>query len=128
MWHSAWKTCLIDIDRASEFTGDDVDQYSKLVDLERSYEKLVIYVPTITSSPLNIYIQRTPGESVVPVILHDKIMTGGTGSTGAWGTTAGTGDYTITCDCLGGIQFIRVRATSNQTTTDKTLYVRGIRS
>ncbi len=132
MIESEWKTCLIDIDRASQFTGDDVDQYSALVDLGRAYEKVVIWVPTITSSALNIYVQRVASTATVPTILHMANMkdTGGNGTwtSEAWATTAGTGDYVITCDCLGGIQYVRIRATSTQTTTDKTLYLRGVRS
>jgi len=65
-----WVTALIDIDRATEFTGDDVDQYSKLVDLGALYSVITLHVPALTSSALNIYVQRTGEVDEVPVAVH----------------------------------------------------------
>jgi len=125
-----WKTCLIDIDRSSEFTGDDVDQYSKLVNLGRIYDKIMIIVPTIDSSALNLYAQRNDSSATVPTIVHHGYMYDASGAgnvwtTAAWSTTAGTGAYAIECNCVCA-QYIRIRATTNQT-ADRTLYVMGVR-
>ena len=60
---SAWKTALIDIDRATEFTGDDVDRYSKLVDLKENYEFLTVRLPALSASAIiSVYVQE--GEAV----------------------------------------------------------------
>jgi len=127
MIHGEWKSCLIDIDRSSEFTGDDVDQYSKLIDLGRVYEKIVIFVPTIDSSALNLYVQRDASSATVPVIVHHGQVTGATPAwgTAAWSTTAGTGGYVIMVNCVCA-QYIRIRAVANQA-ADRTLYVMGVR-
>ena len=126
MLNSSYKTCLIDIDRASEFSGDDVDQYSNLVDLGRPYRKLTIVAPTLTSSALNVYVQRDSSVATVPFPLHHGQVTGATPAWGTaiWVTTAGTGDCTITVD-MGYYQFIRIRATTNQA-ADRTLYLCGV--
>jgi len=128
MFHSDWKTCLMDIDRDAEFSGDDVDQYSKLVDLGRAYETLVIEVPTIDSATVSVYTQSTPPVTVVPKAVHHGQVTGGTPAweTAAWATTAGTGAYFISCP-IGGCQFVRIKTSVNQT-ADRTFYLRGVRS
>ena len=131
MFHSDWKTCLIDINRDSEFAGDDVDQYSKLVDLGRAFEKLVIIVPTIDSAAITVYVQRSPGTDQVPVAVHHGYMYDASGAgnawtTAAWTTTAGTGGFSITCN-IDGHQFVRIRAGANQA-ADRTFYLRGVRS
>jgi len=125
MIHGEFQSCLIDIDRDSEFSGDDVDQYSKLVDLGRHYEKLLIIVPALTSSALNIYVQELASTATVPSVLHKRKTSDE--STVAWATTAGTGDYAIVCDCLGGFRYVRIRATTNQA-ADRTFRVCGVRS
>jgi hypothetical protein len=50
----AWITALVDIDRDTEFTGDDVDQYSKMVDLGAEFANVLVTIPTITSSTVGI--------------------------------------------------------------------------
>ena len=58
--------CLIDIDRDTEFSGDDADRFSKLVDLGREYENMIMEVPTIDSAALSVYLQETQAEDAVP--------------------------------------------------------------
>src|SRR3990170_3317516 len=88
-----WKTALVDIDRDTEFTGDDVDQYSKLVDLGANFDKVVVIIPTLTSSVVSVYIQKTGEIDEVPVSLValDDDATGHF----AHATTAGTGDIAV---------------------------------
>ena len=120
---SAWKTALIDIDRSAEFTGDDVDQYSKLVDLGQDFEEIVLDVPTLTSSALNIYVQKDGEVATVPVAVHYRQPTDL--ATAAWGTTASTGAFSISAK-IGGYQYLRVRAASNQA-ADRSIKVRGVK-
>tara|TARA_R100000501_G_C2562577_1_gene72624 strand:- start:153 stop:545 length:393 start_codon:yes stop_codon:yes gene_type:complete len=123
------KTATVDIDRDSEFTGDDVDQFSSLVDLGREYDKLIITLPTLTSSAVNIYVQNNALAATVPTALHHGWATGdaATWLTAAWQITAGTGGLTIVCGCLGGARYIRIRCTSNQG-SDRAITVRGASS
>jgi hypothetical protein len=118
----AWKSALIDIDRSTEFTGDDVDRYSKLVDLGMPFEFLTVIIPTITSAQITPYIQRTPSEDEVPVPVHfwndsdadtDVVQS----------TVAGTGGLAVTFN-IGGAQYVRLHSGANQI-ADRTLYARG---
>lgn len=120
-----FQTAAIDIDRSSEFTGDDVDQFSSLVNLGCLCNKVIIESPTLTSTALNIYVQKDGEVDTVPIILHSRKISDE--STGAWATTAGTTANSIVCDCLGGYKFIRIRATSNQT-ADREFKVCGIKN
>lgn len=121
------QTATIDIDRATEFVGDDVDQYSSLVDLGGQFNTIVIQPSTLTSTAINVYVQDVAAIDTVPVIVHQGQVTGATPAwgTAAWTTTAGTGNMTITCP-IGCYRYVRIRCTSDQTTSDKTIYVRGI--
>jgi len=125
MKRSASKTALIDIDRASEFVGDIVDQYSQIVDLGENYEFLTVQLPTIDSASITPYVQEeqkitkaldASGPAVVgtiPVPVHffhdnnadtDVIQS----------TVASTGLISITFR-IGGYQYIRLLAGATQT-------------
>lgn len=106
-----YKTATIDIDRASEFTGDDVDQYSSLVDLGRLSKRVLAFIPTITNSAVGIYVQRDPNKDTVPtkVVAFDDDATGHFDHA----TTAGTGGILAIFE-VGLAQYIRFRCTSNQ--------------
>jgi len=122
MKFSRWMTATVDIDRATEFTGDDVDQFSDLIDLGDDYEFItVIFGSAITSSTLNPYIQRDGSIATVPVIVH-ALDDDATGSF-AHATTAATTQVAVTFR-VGGAQYLRMRFGSNQS-ADRTLYVRG---
>lgn len=118
-----WKLALIDIDRATEFVGDDVDRYSKLVDLGAEFDKLVIKIPTITSAAISVYVQKTPSEAEVPVGVYYRQPTDL--ATAAWADTAATTARSIVCDCLGGYQFVRIYSGANQA-ADRSIYVKGV--
>lgn len=117
----AWKAALIDINRSSEFTGDDVDQYSELVDLGEGFNDLLVLIPTIDSAVVSIYVQKGPGKDEIPVSLNilDDDATGHF----AHATTAGTGAIAIVFH-IGGAEFIRIKTGQNQT-ADRTFYVMG---
>ena len=121
----SWLDCLIDIDRATEFTGDDVDLYSKLIDLGREYERLLILVPTITSAALSIYVQEVAAVATVPKQLN--YYKPEAAAHVAWATTAGTGAIAISCESLGGYRYVRIYSGANQA-ADRTLRICGVRS
>lgn len=117
-----WKTALIDIDRAVDgFAGDDVDQYSELVDLGWEYEYLIVEVPTITSATVSIVGQRGSAITTVPLPIHilDDDATGSF----LHATTAGTTSLYVIFR-IGGLRYIRILAAGNQA-ADRTFYVRG---
>lgn len=116
-----WREALIDIDRATEFTGDDVDQFSKLVDLGADFEFLTVFVPTITSAIVEPWVQRDGAIATVPVavVALDDDATGHF----AHATTAGTGGIVVTFR-IGGCQYVRVKAAANQA-ADRVFTIRG---
>ncbi len=116
-----WKTALVDIDRATEFSGDDVDQYSKLVDLGGDFGNVRVILPAITSSTVGIMIQEGPNPAEVPMPLYilDDDATGNFLSA----TTAATTAMVIKF-CIGGVRYIRVKCGSNQS-ADVSFKVRG---
>jgi hypothetical protein len=118
---SEWITSTIDIDRSSEFTGDDVDQFGDLIDLGENYENLLVIIPTITSATVSIYIQMDEAIDSVPVVLHilDDDATGSFLHATTAATTTNVCIYRI-----GAARFIRLRANANQL-ADRTFYVRG---
>lgn len=118
-----WQTCLVDIDRASEFTGDDVDQYSELIALGGAFEFVTVIMPALESTtPVTPYIQRGGGEDEVPVPMYffhdidadtDVIQS----------SVSATGGYALIFR-VGGAEFVRLYCGTTQT-ADRTFYVRG---
>jgi len=121
MYASDWETATIDIDRSTEFTGDDVDRFSDLIDLEDDYEYLTVFIPTLDAAVVSVYVQRDSAIATVPVILHyfDSDATGSF----AHATSSGTGGIVITYR-LGGCRYFRLHCGANQT-ADRTFYARG---
>lgn len=125
MLTSEWKSCVIDIDRATEFTGDDVDQYSEVANLGHNYEHVTVFVPTITSATITLYAQRSSladGTNEIPYPIH--FWHDNDADTNiAQATVAGTGGLYITF-YIGGAQYIRVKSGANQA-ADRTFYLMG---
>ena len=117
-----WKTATIDIDRDTEFTGDDADQFSDVVDLGEDYEFVTVHCDSvITSATINPWVQKTPEVDEVPVIKH-ALDDDATGSF-AHATTAAVTSVSVTFR-IGGYQYLRIRAGSNQA-ADEAFSVRG---
>jgi hypothetical protein len=116
-----WLPVLVDIDRATEFSGDDVDQYSALVDLGADFENVLVIIPTITSSTIGIAIQQTPeiSEAPSPVYILDDDATG----CFLHATTAATTAMAVKFE-IGGARYLRIKCGGNQA-ADRTFYVRG---
>ena len=116
-----WKSALIDITRATEFVGDDVDQYSELVDLGAEYENVMVLVPTITSATVGLCLQRDAAIATIPLPLH-RLDDDATGSFLDATTAAVTSLFTIFK--VGAAQYLRVKCGANQA-ADRQFYVRG---
>jgi len=114
-----WEDCLIDIDRATEFSGDDVDRYSKLVDLGRDCEKLAVIVPaTVTAGELLIYVQELAAVATVPAKLNNV------DTDTAFTVTLAASTF-FSSSGLNGIRYVRLYSATNQA-QDVTFRIRGI--
>ena len=123
MYASDWKTVLLDYDRSSEFTGDDVDRYSAVCDLGDGYEFVTIFVPALDSSgTVSVYVQRDEAIATVPVIVHafDDDATGSF----AHATSSGAGSIVVTFR-IGGCRYFRIYVGADQS-ANRTFYAKGI--
>jgi len=120
---SGWKSCTIDIDRSAEFTGDDVDQYSGLLDLGQNYKYATVFIPSgMDSATVTPYVQRTQNKDDVPYAMH--FWNDNDADTNiAQATVASTGGLYVTF-WIGGAQYLRLKASENQD-PDVVFYVMG---
>ncbi|KKN23717.1 hypothetical protein LCGC14_0902180 [marine sediment metagenome] len=110
---SDWKTATLDFDRSSEFTGDDVDQFSSLVDLGEGYEYLSVFIPALSASgTVSVWAQRDAAIATVPMVIHilDDDATGSF----LHATSSGDGDIYVIFR-IGGARYVRIRANADQT-------------
>ncbi len=117
---SDWKTATLDFDRSDlEFTGDDVDRYTDVVDLGEGYEHLTVFVPALSASAkVTPYIQRdakidtvTPANGTVPVAM--VTMDGNATGHFAQATSSGAGGF-VAIFRIGGARFVRLYTDANQ--------------
>jgi len=118
------KSALVDIDRASEFTGDDVDRFSELVDLEDNYKEVLVWIPALDASGV-VSIYADPDQNGAIDSIPVQVNTLDRDATGHFvqGTSSGAGGFAIVYK-IGGAQFIRVHVAADQA-ADITFYVRG---
>jgi len=123
MQKSGWKTATLDYDRsATEFTGDDVDRYTDLVDLDEAYEFLTVIIPALSSSgTVTPYIQRDDAIATIPVamVALDDDATGHF----AHATSSGAGSI-VAIFRIGGAQYFRLYVSANQS-ANRLFYCRG---
>jgi len=105
MIHSLWKDAVITIATDDDLTAE--------VDLEKSYETLIVLIPTLTSSDLTCYGSETKGGTYYAL---------GSSLTVA----AGTGAYADIWN-IGGFQHIKIGTSAGQA-ADRTFRVCGVRS
>lgn len=119
---SQWFSVLLDYDRASEFTGDDVNQYSAVCDLGGAYEFVTVICPIMDSGDVTIYIQKTVAITEIPALMHvlDYDATGSLVQTSA---TVSTAAIALTF-AIGGAQYFRLRTSGDQD-QNITYYARG---
>lgn len=123
MRSTGWIPSVMDVDRKPlEFTGDDVDQFTSVIDLKGNYEFVTVIVPVIVSGTIIPYIQRTPAVSEVPAIMHILDADGA----GSFAQTTANISTVITAVTfrIGGAQYLRLRTSGNQT-SDVTFYLKG---
>ncbi len=120
---SDWKTATLDFDRSDlEFTDDDVDQFSSLVDLGEGYEHLAVFIPELSASAtVSIYVQRDAKIATIPLVIH-SLDDDGTGSF-LHATSSGAGDIYVIYR-IGGARFVRIRANADQT-ADRAFTIKG---
>jgi len=116
------KSCLIDIDRSTEFTGDDVDQYSELVDLGSVFEFVRVEVPTITSATVTLTLQDDNAVTTVPKPLHGWYDIDADTNVAIATVAATTSIWIVFKDVWA--QYVRIKCGANQA-ADRTFYLKG---
>lgn len=118
-----WQAALVDINRATEFAGDDVDRFSALIDLGRECSGVVIDIPALSASAaVSVYGQRDGEVDTVPKQVYHIMPDDGTVE--AWATAVDAGGYVVHCPVLGAVRYIRLHCSTNQA-ADRTFYVLG---
>lgn len=113
---------VIDIDRATEFTGDDVDRFSELVDLEENFSRVLVWIPALDASgAVSMYVQRNGEVDSIP--LQIQAFKASAAGHYAQATNNGSGSVAVVFD-VGGVQYLRMHVAANQT-ADITFHVRG---
>ena len=116
------KTASVDIDRSSEFTGDDIDQYSSLVDLGDNFTHAMVHFGTgWDEGRLTVYTQLTGEIDEVPKICHEYDAASATSVAVIMGTN--TGGVSVIVPVSG--QYLRVRSSAAQS-VDTWVQVRGV--
>lgn len=109
--------------RSSEFVGDDVDRFSQLADLGGDTNAVGVFIPRIETAAVYVYVQNDSGIDTVPVKVYYHRETDG--KEVDWCVKSGTGNYYKVCKELGGIRYLRLYASANQTAT-RTFKVAGM--
>lgn len=112
---------LIDISRSEEFTGDDVDQFSKVFDLGGMFSKIQVFLPALTSGVVSPFIQWSKELDEVP--LQDQTLDKNATGHFANASTTTEGSIVMTFD-VGAMQYGRIKVAGNQA-ADRNIYVRG---
>ena len=114
MIHGAWVTCTI----ASGKT-------STVCDLGRVYEKVMVYLPTLTASAANtIYVQGAKYTADSYKNIYTYVPSGG--AIVQMAATANCAGDCMVVYPIGGFQFIKFVCGETQTTV--TFYCQGVRS
>ena len=104
-----------------EFTGDDADQWSSVIDLGADYEFVTITIPTIVSATISVGVLRNGVITSVP----SPVYALSDAATGCYlhATTAAVTAMTVVYR-IGGARYFRIKSSANQT-SDVTFYVKG---
>jgi hypothetical protein len=97
-----------------DVTIADEGTLSAECDLGDNYEFLNIYIPTIDSANISLYVSDKLGGTYYPLGLSTNVF------------AAGTGGLMTTFE-LGGYQFIKILSSATQSTAAVTFSVRGYR-
>jgi hypothetical protein len=111
--HGAWQTVLIDISEDTQLSAE--------CDLGYDFTHILVLVPTITSAGLSVRVAKGSGGTYYPV--YDFLdVSADTDVLQA--TLAETTSKAIVFK-IGSARYIKLYADAEQTTTDKTFYVKG---
>lgn len=123
MRNTGWISSVMDVDRIpTEFTGDDVDRFTSLIDLDGNYEFVTIILPIMVSSTVVVYIQRTEKIDEIPSLLH-ILDADSAASLVQTSPTVELTSLAVTFR-IGGAQYFRLYTSGNQT-SDITFYAKG---
>ena len=113
MESSGWKSVTLDYDRSpTEFSGDDVDRYSELLDLGDFYENITVIIPALSASAVvTPYIQVESTTDTVPtaMVALDDDATGHF----AHATSSGAGSIAVVFR-IGGARYLRLHCGADQ--------------
>jgi len=123
MFSSDKKTATLDYDRAAtEFTADDVDRFTDLVDLGDNYEFITVEIPALDASGVvTPYVQWDDLIASDPVPVH-ALASDATGSY-AHATSSGAGGITVIFR-IGGMRYLRMYVGADQA-ANRIFYIRG---
>lgn len=123
MRNTRWIPSIMDVDRVpAEFTGDDVDRFTSLIDLSGNYEFVTVILPIMVSSTVTVYIQRTDQIDEIPSLLH-ILDADSEASLVQTSPTVELTSLAVTFR-IGGAQFFRLYTSADQT-SDITFYAKG---
>lgn len=106
-------TVTIDIDRSTEFSGDDVDQYSELCNLGQLCDKVQVWIPTLNAEgTVSLYLQRDGDIDTVPKALYAWRDADADGTV-LYATASGAGGIVVVFD-VGSAQYFRIKVSANQ--------------
>jgi hypothetical protein len=117
MIHGSWKTALIDIDVDADLTAE--------VDLGRPYDTAVIVCPALAvSATVSLMVAEKTGGTFQDLHITDPADGGNNQAiSGAYTTVVFTWVVPI-----GGFQFVKIKLSAEQTGSDKTFRIMGVRS
>jgi len=123
MYASEKKTATLVYDRATtEFTADDVDRFTGLVDLGDNYEFITVEIPALDASGVvTPYVQWDDLIASDPVPVH-ALDDDATGSF-AHATSSGAGGIAVIFR-IGGMRYLRMYVGADQT-ANRIFYIRG---
>lgn len=109
----------MEIERGDWLSESVTGTISSEFNLGKSFRKVIVLVPTITSSTVGISISNASAGTFFPVYTLDADATGDF----LHATAAATTTKAIVFD-IGGAQFVKIDFGASQTT--ETIYVRGV--
>jgi len=105
MINSEWMSAVVDISYDDDLT--------RVVDLGKEYEYLMVHIPTIDSANLSVYVAEALGSDYYA--LGNAVV-----------VAAGTGAFADVWD-IGGHRYIKIKTSAAQT-ADRLFRVMGVRS
>jgi len=126
--HGNWITATLDYDitETGEFAGFDNAAWTELIDLDRTYDKVTVIIPTLGSATTTVCGVPEDGTALktnipLPIYTVNKAATGS--------YLQATSDATTTCIVafnIYGFRYIRIQLSAAQT-SNRVFYCKGIK-